>query len=42
VLSRRAFPPPNTLAVVEPGYRDAPAADEPVAFVYVKVSEIGG
>ena len=37
VLSRRTFPPPRTLGMVEPGYRDAPAADEPVAFVYVKV-----
>ncbi|KAL4419982.1 hypothetical protein ABPG75_007080 [Micractinium tetrahymenae] len=39
VLSRRTFPRPRTLGMVEPGYRDAPAADEPVAFVYVKVSK---
>lgn len=37
VLSRRTFPPPRTIGMVEPGYRDAPAADESVAFVYVKV-----
>ena len=40
VLSRRTFPPPRTLGMVEPGYRDAPAADEPVAFVYVKVCAV--
>ncbi|PSC75196.1 Helicase sen1 [Micractinium conductrix] len=39
VLSRRMFPPPRTLGMVEPGYRDAPGADEPVAFVYAKVSK---
>lgn len=39
ILSRRTFPPPLTLGMVEPGYRDAPGADEPVAFVYVKISK---
>lgn len=39
VLSRRTFEPPRTIGMVEPGYRDAPAADESVAFVYVKVAK---
>lgn len=41
MLARRTFPPPHTAGMVEPGYRDAPAAEEQVAFVYVNVRVVG-
>ncbi len=36
-LSKRTFPRPSTLQMVELGYRDAPPAGQDVALVYVKV-----
>lgn len=36
ILSRRVFVPPNTLQVIEPGYRSAPDLSRPMAIVFAK------
>ena len=38
LLAKRHFDPLNTLAQLEPGYRDSPEPDEDMAIMFVKVS----
>lgn len=37
LLAKRHFDPLNTLAQLEPGYRDSPEPDEDMAIMFVKV-----
>ncbi len=37
VLARRSFPPPTTLACLEPGFRESPDPCFPMALVFLKV-----
>jgi hypothetical protein len=37
ILARRQFKRPNTLRMVTPGYRDAPALGKPMTIMFVKV-----
>ena len=39
LLAKRHFDPLNTLAQLEPGYRDSPEPDEDMAIVFVKVGK---
>lgn len=38
LLAKRHFDPLNTLAQLEPGYRDSPEPDEDMAIMFVKVA----
>ena len=39
LLAKRHFDPLNTLAQLEPGYRDSPEPDEDMAIMFVKVAQ---
>lgn len=38
VLARRSFPPPASLACLEPGFRESPDPFFPMALVFLKVT----
>ncbi|KAK9829405.1 hypothetical protein WJX72_005653 [[Myrmecia] bisecta] len=39
ILSRRSFPPPRTMKMLEPGYRDSPDPAQDMTIVFIKVAK---